>query len=243
MKEEFKFDPASKPFDTQFVRYPLPAPAIITDAEGVRFTLTTATKKPEVTGIYSAFTLGGDFEVAVDFDWMPVVVPKGGYGVSVGISVEANEKFNIVKLARGNFQGKGSAYRVTMGIRNEKGQTEYKKNDDFETKAKNGKMILMRKKKDLFCMIVEGTEEPKELCKLPYTDAAIQKVHFFADPGNAPTDMDARLSQARIRADEITHHMTRQERRSTWPLWVGGGTFLALCIGAVFIYRRMSNKE
>jgi len=228
-----------KLFHSHFGKTPFPNKAITIDAKGVHFLLTPATKKPEYTALYSFFKIGGDFEISANYDWTPVDVPKGGYGVSCGISIETNDKMRSVAIARGNFPGEGSAYRVSTGFMNPDRSVEYKAEPLFKTKAKSGKLMLTRNKKEIICLAGGKSEAPTELCRIPFTDAAVQRVFIFADPGAAPTELSARISQFKIRAEEMSHHMTKKEMPTNWfgYLWATGAVVFVGTIGFAVIRR------
>jgi hypothetical protein len=228
-----------KLFHSRFGMTPFPNKTITIEPKGVRFSLSPATKNPQYTAIYSFFKIGGDFEISANYDWTPVVVPKGGYGVSCGIAIETNDKMHRVALARGNFPGEGGAYRVSTGIRMPDRSVVYKNEPLFKTKAKSGKLMLTRNKKEIICSAGDQAESPMELCRIPFTDAAVQSVFLFADPGAAPTELKARLTQLKIRAEETSHHMTKNELPTPWfgLIWAVGAVLLAGTIGYVVIRR------
>ena len=214
MKTEVAAD--VKLFHSHFGKTPFPCKAIDVGPHGVHFFLSSATPKPEYTALYSFFKVGGDFEIAADYSWMPVVVPKGGYGVSCGIRIETRDKKHSIALARGNLPDQGSAYIVSIGTMKPDRKIDYQNESPFPTKSTTGRLILTRQKKEVICLAADGTEEPTELCRIAFTDAAVQHVLIFADPGNAPTDLDAWITQFNIRAEEMSHHMVEQESYNSW---------------------------
>lgn len=242
MKAELVAD--VKLFHSHFGKTPFPNKTITVHPHGIRFHLSPATKVPEYTALYSFFKVGGDFEISANYDWTPVDVPDGGYGVSCGIRIETNDKRHSLAIARGNFPGTGSAYRVTVGTMSADRSVEYKNEDPFPTKAKNGRLILARTKKEVICLAANKTEEPTELCRIPFTDAAVQRVLIFADPGSAPTHLDARVSQFRIQAEELSHHMTKKESQGGWlgVIAGAGGLLLVGTIGYVVVRRLRTGR-
>jgi hypothetical protein len=174
-----------KLFHSHFGQTPFPSKAVTVDPEGVHLFFTSATQKPEYAALYSFFKLGGDCEVSARFDWRPVPVPRTGYGVSCGIRIETNDKKQSVSLARGIIPGKGDVYLVSIGTRRADKHVDYTNEPPFETSAKSGRLILLRQKKEIICLAADEAAEPKELCRLPFTDAAVQRVLIFADPGRS----------------------------------------------------------
>jgi hypothetical protein len=228
-------------FRSHFGQTPYPNKSITLDPEGVHFFLTSETEKPEYTSLYSFFKLGGDFEISVNYDWTPVVVPKDGYGVSTGIRIETNDaKFHSAALARGNFPGGGSAYRVSVGSKGADKRVNYENLPPFDTKGKKGRLILARKKKEVICSAADdGDEEPRELCRIPFTDAAVQRVLIFADPGRSPTDLNAWITNIKMRADEMSHHMTAKEKDNPWWGVFAGLALIVVGTAGFLIFRRL----
>ncbi|HZZ79840.1 MAG TPA: hypothetical protein VFE62_15080 [Gemmataceae bacterium] len=237
MKAEEVGNPAL--YRSHFGQTPFPNKSIAIDANGVHFFLSPETEKPEYTALYSFFKLGGDFEVSVNYDWTPVIIPKGGYGVSCGVAIETNDKKKSIALARGNFPGQGSAYRVTTGTWREDKKVDYKSEPPFETTAKSGRLIILRKKKEVICLAADEEGEPKELCKIPFTDAAVQRVLIFADPGATPTELDAWFTRFKIRADEMSHHMVKQEQSNPWWGVYAGLVLIVVGTMGYFVVRRI----
>jgi hypothetical protein len=221
---------------SHFRIYPAGAKAVQLEPQGLRFWLTADTKKPEKTYLYSLFALAGDFELSVAFEWSPVAVPKDGYGVSCGIEIETDKL--SVALARGNFPRDGSAFAVTRGSLI--GQQKKYDNEYFATNHKQGTMVLRRVKGELHCLTSEGAGELRELCSVnPFPVETVRRVLFFADPGGAPTSMDARLTQIHLRAEEITTDIPRSETAgSSLVWWLTAGAVLCLVIIAFLRFRR-----
>jgi hypothetical protein len=228
-----------KLFHSHFGQSPYPNQAITIDAEGVHFVIKAETEKAEYVSLYSFFKLGGDFEISAGYDWFPVDVPKKGYGVSCGIQIETNDKKKSVALARGNFPGTGSAYRVSIGTMNASKKTEYKVQPAYETKATNGRLILARKKNEIICSAVDDAAEPRELCRIPFTDAAVQRVLIFADSGTAPADLKVSITAVKIRADEMSHHMVKQEKVSGWWGVLAGLALIVVGTTGFLVVRRI----
>lgn len=228
-----------KLFHSHFGQSPYPNKSIAVDPQGVHFSLSAEADKADYTSLYSFFKLGGDFEVSAKFDWKGVAVPKKGYGVSCGIQIETNDKKKSVGLARGNFPDDDSAYRVSVGSVNADKKVEYKVEPAFKTTAKSGRLILTRKKKEIICLAADGTEEPRELCRIPFTDAAVQRVLIFADPGGTPNDLDVWITQVKMRADEMSHHMVKKETQNSWWGIVVGAILIVVGTTGFLVFRRL----
>ena len=227
-----------KLFHSHFGQTPFPSKAVTVDPDGVHLFFKSATEKPEYAALYSFFKLGGDCEVSARYDWRPVPIPRTGYGVSCGIRIETNDKKHSISLARGIIPGKGDVYLVSIGTRRADKHVDYTNETPFETSAKSGRLILLRQKKEVICLAADEVAEPRELCRLPFTDAAVQRVLIFADPGKAAADLDVWITDFEIRTDEMSHHMTKQETHGNWWGVLAGAALIVGGAIGFFVVRR-----
>ena len=210
----------------QFGRYPSSAPDVRIESDRVRFLLTSSKKNPGQVGLYSYFSITGDFEISADYEWTPVFVPKEGYGVSIGIAIDADA--GTIAIARGNFQPTGSVYVVTQGT-DANDKREYRNDPVIPTKAKSGRLVLRRESTEIVCLTADGAGELEERCRIPFSNGTVRKVRIFADPGNSPTSLDAGLSKIAIKAGAISAQIPLSE-----PAGLSGG-FIALVIASVVV--------
>jgi hypothetical protein len=208
----------------QFGRYPVSAQGVHVESDRVHFLLTPAQKNPGQVGLYSYFSITGDFEISASYEWTPVFVPKEGYGVSIGIAIDADA--GTIVVARGNIQPTGSAYVVTHGTE-VNGKREYRNDPVIPTKAKSGRLVLRRESREIVCLTADGAGELEERCRIPFSNGTVRKVRIFADPGNASTSLDASLSKIAIKAEAISGQIPLSE-----PTGLSGG-FIALAIVSV----------
>lgn len=231
---------------THFRAHGMIAPGTVTyenenEFKGIRFWLESATKEQKRTDLYSVFTLVGDFEVSVQYDWRTVSIPKEGYGVTCGISVEVETERKMVALARGFQVGKGDGFITTEKKYDGK---EPKYHTDHEaTKARKGRLVLRREKDKVICLASEDNGELKELKTIPFTRASVHKVHLFADPGNVSNALDARLLDIQVRAEEILSDIPLRERESTLGWWLMGGVLVLFAIAGYVGYRRWRDDK
>jgi hypothetical protein len=215
-----------------------PKTCVMRQSKGVRFWL-PADEGVEQTGLYSYAALAGDFEVSALYDWDNVPAPQKGYGASCGIAVEALGSGATLSLARGHLIGKGQGqgYVVTRGEPGEKG-VRYELAHFSPTRAKSGRLLLRREKTELVCLAADDIRsEPRELCRIPFTDATVRPVRLFADTGGSPTGLDARLSMILLRGDEVATGLVKHDQGGGMGWWLaGGGVIIA---AAVLVIRRM----
>jgi hypothetical protein len=228
-------------FDTHFARYGFSTAKTITrDAKGVvRIRLPSATKDIGQTGMYSYVVLAGDFEVSVNYEWVSVDPPQGGYGVSCGIAVDAGGDKENVSLSRANIPDKGDGYAITVGTPE---GTEVKYDTThIPTKATRGRLVVRREGGELICLALDGAKgEPRELHRMPFPKTTLRQVRIYADAGGSLTAVDVRLSQVRIRAEEITGGFPRGDQPMSLPWWpfLTGGCLVAAVLLVVIRYRQ-----
>ena len=185
----------------QFGRYPVSAKGVHIEPERVHFLLKPSEKNPGQVGLYSYFSITGDFEISASYEWTPVFVPKEGYGVSLGVAIDADS--GTIAIARGNIPPTGSAYVVTQG-KDVGSKREYRNDPVIPTKAKRGRLVLRRESTEIVCLTADDDGELEERCRIPFSNGTIRKVRVFADPGDSATSLDASLSKIEIKAGAIS---------------------------------------
>jgi hypothetical protein len=205
-----------------FTRYGYqPTKTIIHDPQGIRFYLPASQQSIEQTGIYSSFTVAGDFEISATYDVTSISPPVGGYGASVGIVADTDGPGGMIALARGIQAGKGPGYMVTRGT-TDGGEKKYD-GTHHPTTAKTGRLVLRREKKEVICLVSDTPqEEPHELARMPFPQDSI-KVRLVADNGGSHTTVDARLNELRIRGFEIVGGIPKYEPPKPWGWWWWAG--------------------
>jgi hypothetical protein len=191
--------------DTHFSRYgPVAARNVSRDPRGVRIRLPATGRLASQSGLYSYFAVAGNFELTVDYDLINLPKPESGYGSAVGISLDAeNISDGSLSLFRGIHPQQGPAYWVTRAKPGDNGTTY--ETSFYPCSAKSGKLGFRREKDAIVCMAADSIRfEPRELITIPFVAGAIRPIRLFADSGGSPTAMDVRLTNFRLRAQEIT---------------------------------------
>ncbi len=111
--------------------------------------------------------------------------------------------------------------------------------------AKKGKLVLRREKNELICLAADRPDADEEalvvIHRFPFTAATIKKVRVFADSGESPQALDARLADIKIQADKIPGARSKIERPNKWDWWVVPSGLLVLgsaVIGFLVYWRK-----
>jgi hypothetical protein len=225
-------------FDTHFTRFgPLASKGVLRDGKGIHFKLPRS-KESGHTGLYSYVVLAGDFEISARFHWAGVPVPKTGYGASAGIVVDTSGAGGSLSLARANFPKVGGGFAVTRGIPGAK-ETRYESFHE-PTRATSGRLVIRRERSEIICSVAEGDQELRELRREPFTDATIRQVRIYADPGGGDGELDARIYDVRLVAEEITGNVPERDKSrgyGWWPTLIGSAL-----VGLAYVAWRKRQK-
>jgi expansin (peptidoglycan-binding protein) len=150
----------------------------------------------------------------------------------------------MVSLARANLPDKsqGNGYAVTVGTPDKEG-TKYE-TSHYPTQAKTGRLMLKREAAEMICMVAEGSKDPlRELVRIPFTANTVKQARLYADAGGSETAVDVRLSQFRLRAEEIVGGFPKRDQPTNIPWWpfVTGFFFVAVIVLLVIRRRRQQN--
>jgi hypothetical protein len=225
------------PTDLRFKR------ALFYEPSGVRFWLGKEEKGQ--VGLYSYFTLIGDFEIVANYEWLCETDPKTGYGLSCGLAVEykSPKDDKMVQIARGIQIGRGHGYYITEKLPPKGEQPQYGSPDPRSTVAKKGRLALRREKDTVICLAADEDETLEEVGRVKFVTHAVQKARLFADPGGEIHFVDARLSNIRLRAEQIESDIPEHERQSNIGWWIMAAAIAATtCLAGVVIYRRWKGE-
>ena len=231
-----------KLLDTRFVRFgPGAKKGILRDGLGVRFKLPPS-KDSGHTGIYSYVSLAGDFEITAKFSWAGIRMPKAGYGASAGLTVDTDGPAGSVSLARANRPVTGGCFALIRGKPGKTGNMVYE-NSQEPTKAPTGRFCLRREKNELICLAAEGEKDDlRELKRFPFTDATVKQVRVFADPAGSDDELDARVFELRVMAEEITVGVPERDKPQSWGWWpylIGA----CVVVGGFVVWRRRRARD
>jgi hypothetical protein len=222
-------------FDTHFTRFgPSATKGILRDGKGIRFKLPPM-KDPGHTGLYSYVVLAGDFEISARFEWAGVPIPKTGYGASAGITVDTDGPAGSLSLARANLPKVGGSFVIIRGQPGPKGPTFDTSHE--ATRAAKGRLVIRREKAELICFVAEGDGEPHEFRRVPFAETTVRQVRIYADPGGSDTELDARIFDFRIFAEEITGNVPERDKPRGFGWWAIL-TVLLVGVGGYAVWRR-----
>jgi hypothetical protein len=216
---------------------------VLRDPRGIRFQMPGTGNNAGQTGLYSLFSLAGDFEISADYNFIDVPAPTAGYGASCGIAVDAKGPSGQVQFVRVNLAPRGWRYRVG---RDPTGTRQQFEDTDYPARATTGRLVLRREAGTLVCLAAEKSGELEELTRFEFPQM-VERVRFFVDSGGSPTAMDVRLAPIRIQAEKKATDPTEVvEQRLPWwgtVLLIVGGAGLSFLIYRFFVVSRRRRME
>jgi len=242
LKDELDCGANPKLYDTHFARYGyLPLKSILREKNSlkdVRISLRpTGSKAIEQTGMYAYFAVAGDFEVSATYEVISIPRPQKGYGAQCGIAVDCERTGDTLSLSWVDKPGKGVGYLVTRGWKAE-GPPDYKDITHVPTSAKKGRLIIRRERAELICLAADGSAEPRELTRVDFTDTTMRPLRLYAEPGQSPTVVDARIGNVVVRAEEITGGVPKREEEGGIGWWIVLGAVLVVGLGLLVYFRK-----
>ncbi len=245
MAAEIRSDKVDYFLSAAFARYgPDPRRTVAPDKAGVRFKLARLPKDQSNVGVYSHFALGGDFEVAVDYEVVGMPAPTTGYGMQVGVAVHTHGPTGAVFLQRENHPTEKQCWMVTR----ETPKLDSADGKDYDTQsfpasAAKGRLVLRRQGAELALLAGEKGAPPAELKRVPLGVGPVYQVRLFADTGGADLPLDARFTNLSIRADTITGLAMPPSTGWPWTSWLLLGSVVLLLAYAVLFVRRRRGRD
>jgi hypothetical protein len=193
-----------------------------------------------MVGYYSAFSLAGDFEVKVNYEIIAMPAPTSGYGVSLGLTVDAQGSTGAIALVRGLSPEGKQHFTVTRAVPAATPGPEPMKytSHSFPASGPRGRLVIRREKAEVICLASDRpTGELQELMRLPFTHGLVRYLKLHADSGGSPTRVAGRLTGVEIRAGEIAGGLTRQEAPEGWSYWWWWIPVTLTALGAAAIIR------
>jgi hypothetical protein len=237
--EEIDIVKSPRLYGTHFGRYgKTPSKVIRFNQQFVRFLFPNGEKELDQHGLYSYFSLAGDFEIEVEFELTALKAPSEGYGPSIGIALETVTALGDVTWSRGLTGDKPplSGWILTRSIPQEN-ERKYE-SQFFPSNAKQGKLGFKRERDDLIFLASEKKNEPlQEIGRLPFTREKITKMRFVADRGGDANFFDNQIGKLKVRAAEITGGLP-QEELGDGPNWFRIACLVTLIGGAWFFIKR-----
>ena len=244
--EEIDVGKSPRVYGSHFSRYgKTPAKVIRYENQFIRFVFPAGGKLTEADphGLYSYFSLAGDFEVSAEFEIRTLTAPETGYGVSIGIALETTTPFGNVQITRGFMGDKPpvAGYIFTQAIPHES-DTKYEVTM-FPSTAKRGRMALKREKDELIFLAADKPADSlSELGRIKFTKEKITKMRFVADRGGDNNTFDNSIGSLKVRADEITGGLPKEEL-AEGPNWFRIACYVGLLGGIGFFIQRWRRRK
>lgn len=211
-----------------------PMRTLALDRGGVRVRLGKTPKGSTQSGVYSHFTLAGDFELLADYEVYSLPKPNAGYGIGFGLAVHTRGPAGAVFLTRSSHADWGQCVVWTHEKPGESGPT-YESNPT-PMPAKTGRLGVRRVGTELVLLSANSPKaEPVEIARVPFGPEPVYQVRLFGDNGGADGPLDGRLSNLVVRAESITGAAIPPDTRwsvTTWTLLASLGMLLVFGVTA-----------
>jgi hypothetical protein len=211
---------------------------------GVRFRLDNAPKDATQAGIYSHFTLVGDFECAADYTVSSLPAVKTGYGVSLGIAAHTLGSAGAVFVSRSSHAEWGSCVIVTRELPSKSGKTY--ESEPFPTGDQAGRLILRRQGPVVIAEVADSGGTVRELKRFDkFGTDPISQLRFYADTGGVSGLVDGWFTEITVKADSINGAAITPDTRWEWTTWLllGSALLAAVAVGVLICRKRRKRHE
>ncbi len=231
---------------------PTPEKFMRPEAAGLRITLPEKTpekKKGSVpVGVTYRVPIHGDFEATLTYEILKIGKPASGYGAGVNFWASMDSPGADVASLAHFIRPQGAELFVTDHGFDDSGGNRKHASVDFPTKARTGKLRLVRSGSTIIYLISNGTDaEFKELRREEFGSDPLRAVCGAADTGGAAVEVDILLVDFQIKAKEQSIMLTQNPitKNSIWAdLSIGLAIVGALALAVVSVrrYRRRQIK-
>jgi hypothetical protein len=159
------------------------------------------------TGLKTTFGVKGDFEITVGFEILrepePAVAGKRQTRFTLSILLD-REGFNEAALSRRVQSEWGTQFITSVSLWDGAAGKDRKKGNGFATKAKAGRLRLVRRGSVLAYYAAEGSGgDFTRLTEYPFGPEDLKDVRVVGCTGNAESFLDVRVTDLRIRAASL----------------------------------------
>ena len=244
MLAEIRADRVDYFLNAGFARYGLePLKTVGLERSGVRFRINKGTKSETQTGIYSHFSLKGDFEFLADYEVINLPKPTAGNGMSLGIAAHTAGPVGSVFLTRSHHPEWGTCLIATREVPTKDAGPTYSA-DSFSTASRKGRLGLRRVGKEVVLLAGEVNGELAELKRLPFTADPITQLRFYADTGGAEMPVEGRFTNIVMRAESIDGAPVPPAGGTHWTTYLLlASCGLAAACGLIYFRRWRANRD
>jgi hypothetical protein len=216
------------------------AKAARSESRGLRIYMPASRgKKAGLVGLSPVFSLSGDFEVTAAYEIIKAETPTTGQGAGVNLRLVVGspmrEATGLARYVRKN--GK-EVYLVTRNSK-EEGAEPNNKMKAFPTKSKTGKLQLKRTGSTVHYLVADGSSTAFSLLHQEEFVSDKCVLRLAATRGESETDLDVRLVDLRIIAEELPTGRSSEKESGGWiiPLLISL-VVIGLLGGGILWWRR-----
>ncbi len=190
-------------------------------------------QRPSI-GLALLSTVQGDFEITVRFDLLHEPEPEeaGNHATRVTLSVllDTPERNEASVSRRMISRGITQFHTFLLMERGATGKVQPKLHT-VPTRAKTGRLRLVRTGSMLACFASEGAQEDFILLKeYPFSPLDVKQVSLYASTGGLKAALDARISDLRLVADSLPDLARRDPPPAGSRRWLTGAVLLNLLL-------------
>lgn len=217
-----------KQFNPQFVKHVGPGASkyVQREPEGLRIALPAAGGPKGPVGVAFQSFLRGNFSATIDYEVLPAAPPPAGkmVGVTAYLMFDGPTQDGVM-LGRFHQAGAPPIYRTTHMVKGEGGKRQGKWSDKTPAppQSTTGTLRLARVGSTLtLSAAAAGSSDFKDVATLAVGPDDVQLLRVAAEPDGADTPVEVRVTDLRVRADQLLSEGEARATRRT--VAVGGGS-------------------
>jgi serine protease Do len=200
LKAEFSLDFRTHDWNPEFL-LPVGQGDLLRDEKGLSISCPAGRQKlRQDTGLYTEFSIRGDFEVMVSFEILKADRPSAGTGVGPVLVASDQYGANAVSLAC-RLLPDGKTMFLSDRSQRVQGKATHKVNS-LPSAAMTGKLRLERRGALVRCRICEGDNpEFVTVAELPFGRADVHTISVCGSTGESDSGLELRLLEFTVRAE------------------------------------------
>jgi hypothetical protein len=178
---------------------------IKSEAQGLRITIPAdKAATSSASGMATAFTIKGDFEVTVGYQLLSTAPPPTGYGAGLEVFLMTDTRTHeAIAFDRRILPGGGDVYACSRNTTDAQGQRQFAGQGDKPAKGKTGRIRIIRiGSRAIYAVQDELSKDFREIYRVDFGPEDLAMLRFAANPGRGMVTVDVCIQDLRIRCAE-----------------------------------------